>query len=474
VRAAAVLAAAALLVPVLPELGPLLGLALAAALLAAAAEARGLARLDVLVERPASLVLSLDEQREVAFAIAAVPAAGAVTAGGAAAPLGGRDRPGGRDRRGGNDGRTGRGGRGWRAAAGWRPVQLRVRQVWPRLLDRPAGHAAGTCRPGEPLQVTLPVRAAARGTAPLAPPWVAASFAGWVERILPAAEAAPAELTVLPDLVAARRLRARLDQLYLRGLGSRAAPRLGKGREFDRLREYVIGDDFRDLAWKASARHGKLIAREFRLDRSQEVLVCVDRGHRMAARVTHLTRLDHAANAAVLLAAICERMEDRCGLLSFAGGVDAGVVQGRGAAHLARFTAFAGGLEPELLHTDYLALAAHLRRRLRSRALVLILTSLPELAEEGELVRAVAMLLPQHLPLVVVFSDPDLAAAARLLPGDKPELCRNLVARELILGRRRIAAELRRRGAMVVEAPPGELGLAAVNGYLEIKRRQLL
>jgi uncharacterized protein (DUF58 family) len=430
-RALLVLCGAALLVPLLPELLPLLLLGLAAALCAGGAEAWRLARLALRVERSPSLVLSLGAETVVGFALTA-------SGGGSAA------------------------------------VRLRVRQVWPRLLDRPAGRAEGLCRPGELLRVELPVRAVARGRAPLAPPWVAASIAGWAERVAAAAESAPAELTVLPDLEAVRRLRARLDQLYLRGLGSRASPRLGKGRDFDRLREYVMGDDFRDLAWKASARHGKLITRDYRLDRAQEVLVCVDRGHRMAARVAHLTRLDHAVNAAVLLASICERMEDRSGLLSFADGVETGITQGRGADHMARLTAFAGRLEPEYRHTDYLALARHLRRRLRSRALVLVLTAIPELAEAGELVRAAALLLPQHLPLVVVFSDPALDAAAQLLPDDRPELCRTLVARDLQLDRRKTIAELRRRGALVVEAPPGEVGMAAVNGYLEIKRRQLL
>nr|MDP9122705.1 DUF58 domain-containing protein [Acidobacteriota bacterium] len=310
---------------------------------------------------------------------------------------------------------------------------------------------------------------------PLSPPWVALSLRGWAERIAPAAEAhGPAELTVLPNLAAVRRLRGRLDTLFLRGLGNRFSPRLGKGRDFDRLREYVTGDDFRDVAWKASARHGKLITREYRLDRSQDVLVCVDHGHRMAARVAHLTRLDHAANASVLLASICNRMEDRTGILSFADAVETGIAQGWGPSHLARMTGFAARLAPEYRHTDYLALAAHLRRRLRSRALILILTALPELAEDADLARAVGLLVPQHLPLVVVFSDPSLTAAARLTPDDKLELCRTLVARDLGLTRRRVVADLRRQGALVVEAPPGDIGIEAINGYLTIKRRQLL
>src|SRR5260370_396516 len=186
--------------------------------------------------------------------------------------------------------------------------------------------------------------------------------------LVAAAEPRAAEITVLPDLEAVRRMRARLDQLYLRGLGTRVSPRLGKGRDFDRLREYVTGDDFRDVAWKASAHHGKLITREYRLDRSQEVLVCIDRGHRMAARVAQLTRLDHAVNAAVLIASIADRMEDRMGLLSFADEVSTGIPQGRGAAHLGRVTGVAAHPQPGYPPPHYPALATHPRPPLPGRA----------------------------------------------------------------------------------------------------------
>src|SRR5262249_49041088 len=159
----------------------------------------------------------------------------------------------------------------------------------------------------------------------------------------------------------------------------------------------------------------------------------------------------------------------------FADAVERGVGQGRGAAHLAEITAFAARVATGERHTDYLALAAHLRRRARSRTLLLVLTTLPELDSERALARARGRLGPQPLPCLVVLTDPDLeAAAVDLRPADKPELCRTLVASDLWLERRRTVAELRRRGALVVEAPPGDAGIEAVNGYLEIKRRQLL
>jgi uncharacterized protein (DUF58 family) len=436
VRALLGLCLAALLVPFVPALVWVLGLGLAAILAMALLEALELRRLTIVAERPKAWVLSLDEDELLPLRI---------------------------------------------TTSARRPVSLTVRQVWPRLLEQPSSVFQGVCRPGEVLAPEARVRAVARGGAALEPPWASATFDGWMERSLPAtvrsAEGEPiaaTAITVLPNLRAVKRLRGRLDRLFLQGFGSRAAPRLGKGRDFDRLREYVIGDDLRDVAWKASARHRKLITREYRLDRSQDILICLDRGHRMAARVGHVTRLDHAVNAAVLLASLCNRMEDRVGLLAFADSVEQGLAQGHGTGHLRKITGYAAGVMPEYLHTDYLALGAHLRRRLRSRALVLILTTLPELEGEGEIVRAVDMLVPQHLPVVIVFSDPALAAAAGFLPEDKPELCRTLVARDLWLERRKVLAELRRRGALVAETAPGDAGLQAINSYLEVKRRQLL
>jgi uncharacterized protein (DUF58 family) len=353
-----------------------------------------------------------------------------------------------------------------------RPLRLSVRRVWPKLVAEPSTTLSGVCRPGETLPLSCALRGVQRGTETVDGPHLAMSFWGWAERVV--SLPSRSELKVLPNLRAVRRLHRQLNDVFLRGLGQRTAPRLGKGREFDRLREYTINDDFRDIAWKASARHRKLIVREYRLDRSQDVLLCVDRGHRMAALTTRILRIDHAVNAAMLISYICNRMEDRVGMLSFGAQVDSGIPQGRGASHLSKITAYSASIQAEYIHTDYLALGAHVRRRLRRRALVLIVTTLPETGDQQALIRAVGMMVPTHLPLVVVLSDPALRAVAEAQPGNHDELCRTLVARDLWTDRRRMMDELRRRGAWVIDTGPEDAGVESVNAYLEIKRRQLI
>jgi uncharacterized protein (DUF58 family) len=103
-----------------------------------------------------------------------------------------------------------------------------------------------------------------------------------------------------------------------------------------------------------------------------------------------------------------------------------------------------------------------------------MLTVLPEKEERFGLLRAVEMLAPQHLPLIVVLNDPNLVAAARFLPADRAELGRTLVARELWMNRVELTRDLRARGALVVESTPEDAGIDAANAYIDVKRRQLL
>ncbi len=353
-----------------------------------------------------------------------------------------------------------------------RPVFLSVRQLWPSLVRERSTTLSGVCKPGEALMLRFKAHGIARGTEPLSTPYATLSLWGLVERVRTVGQ--EAELSVLPNLKAVRRLHGQLNQYVLRGLGNRVAPRLGKGREFDRLRGYVTGDDYRDVAWKASARHRKLIVKEYRLDQSQEIVLCVDHGHRMAASVGYVTKVDHAVNGALLMSYMSNRMGDRVGMVSFGAHLQYGIGQGQGPAHLRRLTAFATGIKSEYIHTDYLALAAHLRRRIRHRALILIMTDLPEGDNRFHILRAVKMLTPQHLPLVMLLSDPNLKPASTFLPNNKDELCRVLVARDVWTARQQTIAELRHRGAMVVETVPHNAGVDSVNAYINIKRRQLL
>lgn len=417
----------ALLIPVLPWLANVLGAIFVVLCTATALEALSLRRVTLTNARPQRIALSLDESEAIPFAL---------------------------------------------TSNSRRPLQLVVRQVWPSIVEGEPETRSGVLRPGEVLQYDCAVRGVARGAVSLESPSVAMTRWNLMERIVTAGE--PSQIAVIPNTRAVGRLHKQLNDFVLRGLGARVAPRLGKGRDFDRLRDYISGDDIRDVAWRATSRHGKLIVREFRVERAQEVVLCLDRGHRMAARVDRISRLDHAVNAMLLLTYVCNRMDDRTGVTAFAEGVDRGVRVGRGAAHLRQVTSFLTDVQPDYRYTDYLGLAANVRRGLRHRALIMLFTVLPEPQERAALLAAVRMLAPQHLPVVIVLSDPDLEATAAMRPADAEELGRVLAAHDLRSGRVTLIKELRHAGALVVETPPHDTPAAAVNAYIDVKRRQLL
>ena len=177
--------------------------------------------------------------------------------------------------------------------------------------------------------------------------------------------------------------------------------------------------------------------------------------------------------AALLLAYACQRMEDNTSAVSFAAQARIEASSGRGNTQLRRMLQFAVGAAETNEASDYLALAAHLRARIRHRSLIVILTSLPD-ADSESLLRGLKLLSPQHLPLLIVLQDLSLEAAASSVPESREALYKALAARDLVNRRREILQEARARGAMVVETTPSDAGFAAINAYLEVKRRQSL
>ncbi len=351
-------------------------------------------------------------------------------------------------------------------------LRLVLRHGLPACLGGGSVTGAVTCPPGRTCAAPVAVRGCTRDHAELGRPWIAWTALGLAERVAPAGPAVP--VTVLPNLRAAGRILRRLDALYLSGLGQRMAPRAGNGRDFSRLRDYVQGDDLRQVDWKASARRDHLVTREFRIERAQDILIAVDRSQRMAARSGGLSWCDRAVDAALRLAAFAGRGEDRVGACSFALDVASGPAPARGGGHAGRLTAFLGRISPEDRPEDWPLLATRLRHGLRNRTLIVVFAALPERGEHHDLLRAMRTLAGRHLPLLIAFRDPALLARAEERPQDRHDLRRAVVAGTLADGREATVRELRQLGVLVDEVDPAGSAETAINAYIAVKQRQLL
>ncbi|MEV6928856.1 DUF58 domain-containing protein [Dactylosporangium sp. NPDC051485] len=244
----------------------------------------------------------------------------------------------------------------------------------------------------------------------------------------------------------------------------------GQGTEFDTLREYVLGDDVRSIDWRGSARRSDVVVRTWRPERDRRLVCVLDTGRTSAARIGDEPRLDAAMDAALLLASVAARADDRVDLLAVDTAVRASVTDVDKKTLLFRLVTAMAPLEPALVETDFGLVAGEVLRRERKRALVVLFTAL----EPGALGEGLLPVLPQlaarHKVIVAAAHDPELARMAQVGAGAvAADVYAAAAAQRALSERDRVAAALRHHGVEVVDAPADELASRLTDHYLALK-----
>jgi uncharacterized protein (DUF58 family) len=279
----------------------------------------------------------------------------------------------------------------------------------------------------------------------------------------------PQEVQVVPDLAGEG---SRDLQLALAGAtrsGRRRSPRRGDGREFESLREHQHDDDFRSIDWKASAKRGKLICRQYETERDQRLMILLDTGRLMRTRIGDYRKLDYAINASVHLAQAALRKGDLVGYSVFSNEPDAYAEPGKGQAQLARLVRELTPLQPNGFDSDYATAFHQLMRKSSRRTLVICFTDLGDPQAANRLLQAAVPLVPRHLPVMVTVSNSEILAVAKSIPTTEFEVYRTVAATEIWNDYQHTLRVLRSRGILTVSVPADELSAATVNEYLHIK-----
>jgi uncharacterized protein (DUF58 family) len=285
-------------------------------------------------------------------------------------------------------------------------------------------------------------------------------LAAWTRRALD-----EHELTVYPDLPAARRLASTVRAGRFRDEGLRRRGPLGLGTEFESVRDYSPDDDIRQVNWRASVRLDRPMSNQYRVERDRDVVCVVDCGRLMAAPFADRTRLDAALDAAVAVAAVSEVLGDRVGTIAFAREVLRSLPPRRAGARDVVQAVY--DLEPQSVDSNY-ELAFQQVRGVK-RALVFVFTDLLEESAARPLLDALPVLARRHAVVVASAADPDIDKLVREPAGDVPGIYRAAVALDVLAARARVVSQLRRAGADVAEAPPTTLAAACVRAYLRAK-----
>ncbi len=248
----------------------------------------------------------------------------------------------------------------------------------------------------------------------------------------------------------------------------------GIGREFESLREYREGDEFRNICWSASARRGKLVSKLYQAERSQSVWIVVDCGRLMQARIRGFSKLDYAVNTALCLAEVALYSGDRVGLLAYDRAPLQRMLPERGSDHLRQLMEKLVDLRTGSLEGDHLRAVSTLRNSQKRRSLVIWLTDLAETAMTPEVIDAALQLTPQHLLLFTVIGQPDLLELARQDPTNAAGMYAASAAQEILQRRQVLLARMRDRGALLVEVDAAAMSAAVVNTYLDVKQQNRL
>jgi len=276
----------------------------------------------------------------------------------------------------------------------------------------------------------------------------------------------PGRLKVVPAFPSRKDAELRLARAKRLELGVRSVRMLGTGTDFDQLREYTPDDDFRRIDWAATARGGRPIVRMYRAERNQTVLVLVEVGRNMAGRVAGVPRLEHALDAVFALTTVATGLQDQVGLVAYDDQIRASLAPSHRADQLAHVVEAVYELEPELLETDHLSAFSHTLARFRRRTTLVVCTDLTEATVTETLLPALPLVLRDHLVVIVAVTDPEVAAWAAERVTDDDGLYRRAAATGALEERARLAARLRGLGALVVDAPPGQVASRLVDVYL--------
>ena len=286
---------------------------------------------------------------------------------------------------------------------------------------------------------------------------------------------APAEVAVYPDLAAAWRIARSVRRGQFREQGVSARGPLGLGTEFELVRDYLPDDDVRQVNWRATARLGRPMSNQYRVEQDRDVVILVDAGRLSAAALppagdpagrARATVLDAALDVLAAVALVADEVGDRCGAIAFDDRVRTALApRRRGGAAVVRAL---HDLEPRLVDADYEA--AFRRVEGAKRAFVLILSDLLEPVAARSLAEAVPVLARRHAVVVAGAEDPGLAPAA-VAGGGLPLA---VAAASMRQAREAAMAAVRAAGARVVSAPPDRLARACVTAYLRAKSRAVL
>jgi uncharacterized protein (DUF58 family) len=255
--------------------------------------------------------------------------------------------------------------------------------------------------------------------------------------------------------------------------GIKKIRRIGQNTEFELIKEYVSGDDFRNINWKASARRQNLMVNHYQDERSQQMYCLIDKGRVMQMPFAGMSLLDYAINASLVISNIAIKKSDKAGLITFQDTIGTTLPAGRKNNQMSQILEVLYNQKTAYRESDFSALYTHIRRKVSQRSLLLLFTNFESIHSLHRQLPFLKSLAQQHLLVVVFFENTELKAMTMTHAVDVRGIYHKVIAEKFAYDKKLIVKELSRHGIQALLTAPENLTVSTINKYLELKARGL-
>ena len=276
---------------------------------------------------------------------------------------------------------------------------------------------------------------------------------------------------VYPSYIQMRRYQLLAVSNRLQEAGVKRIRKLGHSMEFEQIKEYVRGDDFRTINWKATARKDGLMVNNYTDERSQQIYCIINKGRVMKMPFGGMTLLDHAINASLVLSNVALVKQDKAGLITFAENLDAFVLADKKTTQMSLLLEILYKQETKFLEADFEKLFSVIRNRISNRSLLILFTNFESVESLQRELPALKKMARYHLLLVIFFENSELKAITEKKVSKLEDIYIKTIAEKFAFEKRLMVKELHMNGILSILTTPENLTVNTVNKYLELKTR---
>lgn len=276
---------------------------------------------------------------------------------------------------------------------------------------------------------------------------------------------------VYPSYMQMRRYQLLAIANRLQEVGVRRMRKIGHSMEFEQIKEYVRGDDFRTINWKATARKDALMVNNYTDERSQQIYCIINKGRVMKMPFAGMTLLDYAINASLVLSNVALVKQDKAGLITFAENLDAFVLANKKTTQMNLVLETLYKQKTQFLESDFEKLFSVIRTRISTRSLLVLFTNFESLESLQREMPALKKIARYHLLLVVFFENTELKKLQDKKATTLEDIYIKTITEKFAFEKRQMVKELHKNGILSILTSPENLTVNTVNKYLELKTR---